>query len=115
MTTVKTPAQLAHQIWPRLVVVAEAHGIITRKTLAKRFGITGKLLRDFDQILASIESYCRRHGLPPLAVLIVLKDSDIPGQGSDTAASDAEHVYAYDWRHRSPIIPSADDFSAVVG
>lgn len=114
MTKSKTPVQLAHQIWPRLVVVAETHGIITREALAQRFGISGRVLRDFDQVLAPLESYCQRHGLPPLSTLIVRKNAELPGDGTDAAAIATETVYSYKWRERSPVIPSEDDFAAAL-
>lgn len=114
MTRAKTPAQLAHEIWPRLIVVAETRGIVTRVALAERFGISGRVLRDFDQVLAPMEAYCRLHALPPLYTLIVGKNSEVPGNGTDAAVLEAEAVYAYNWRDRSPVIPSEDDFTTAL-
>lgn len=114
MARTKTPPQLAHEIWPRLVVTAESHGVITRRALAKRFGISGQALKNFDQFLAPLESYCRHHELPPLYALIVQNESDMPGSGSEVREIDAETVYAYHWRQRSPIIPSEEDFAAAL-
>lgn len=114
MTRTKTPVQLAHQIWPRLVVTAEDRGTITHKTLAKRFGISGQALKNIERILAPLESYCRRHELPPLYALIVQKETDLPGHVADASTIDVERVYAYPWRKRSPIIPSEDDFTAAL-
>jgi len=79
MRRTKTPAQGAHEIWPRLVVTAESRGVITRMTRAKRFGITGQVLKNVHLILMPLESYCRHHALPPLYALIVQHDSDLPG------------------------------------
>lgn len=108
MNTAKSHVSLAREIWPRLIVVAEIRGIITRKTLAKRFGITGHALKHFDQIVATLESYCRQHALPALHTLIVEKDADVSG----SAAEEVEKVYSYRWRERSPVIPSEADLSA---
>lgn len=115
MIRTKTPAHLAHEIWPRLVVTAETRGVVTRTTLGKRFGIRGQALKNFDLILAPLESYCRHHELPPLHALIVQKESDIIGSDPDAPSIDVETVYAYPWRQRSPVIPSADDFTATLG
>lgn len=114
MARTKTSVQLAHEMWPRLIVVAETRGIIMRETLAQRFGISGRVLRDFDSILAPLEAYCQQHALPPLHVLIVRKGADVSGDGTDAAAEAAEAVYAYKWRERSPVIPSEDDFAAAL-
>ena len=115
MLRTKTPAQFAHEIWPRLVVTAESRGIITRTTLAKRFGIKGQALKNFNLLLVPLESYCRHHALPPLYALIVQRDSDLPGSSdADAPPIDAEMVYAFPWRHRSPMIPSPDDFTATL-
>ena len=114
MTRRQTPVQLAHQIWPRLIVVAETHGRVTRQALAQRFGISGRALRDFDQILAPLESYCQRHALPPLFALIVGSNAEAPGAAAEAAAIEAETVYTYKWRDRSPVIPSEADFTAAL-
>lgn len=114
MARTKTAQQLAHEIWPRLMVTAESRGTITRRTIAKRFGITGQAFKNFDKILAPLESYCRQHELPPLYALIVVNESDVPGSGTDAAGIDPETVYGYDWRQRTPMIPSEDDFAAVL-
>ena len=84
MLRTKTPAQFAHEIWPRLVVTAESRGIITRTTLAKRFGIKGQALKNFNLLLVPLELYCRHHALPPLYALIVQRDSDLPGAAMQT-------------------------------
>lgn len=114
MASTPTSTELAHQIWPRLVVIAETRGSITRATLAARFGIKGQRLRNFDQILALLESYCRQHGLPPLHALIVHKEADVPGAHDPAALRDIEAVYGYNWRGRSPIIPSEAAFASAL-
>lgn len=88
--------------------------MITRQALAQRFGISGRALRDFDQILAPLESYCHRHALPSLSTLIVGANARGTDDGTDAAAIEAETVYAYKWRDRSPVIPSEDDFTAAL-
>jgi hypothetical protein len=106
--------QLAHQIWPRLVVLAERRSTITYQQLGEPFGITGRALQNFDRILAPIKHYCLQHGLPPLSALVVRKDSGLPGSGAEADDENILAVFAYDWRSRSPLIPSEAELAAAM-
>jgi hypothetical protein len=60
------------------------------------------------QLLEPIPSYCLSEGLPPLTILVVQKDSGMPGSGftgssaSQFAQSQAE-VFDKDWlKHGNP-------------
>lgn len=114
MSTYSTSIQLAHKIWPRLMVLAEARSTITYQDLGKSYGIRGQALRNFDRILAPIKYYCIKHHLPPLSALVVRKDSLLPGVGAEADEDDILDVYSYNWRGRSPLIPSEADLAAAL-
>jgi len=53
-------------------------------------------------ILAPIQDYCLDRNLPPLTVLVVQKDTGLPGVGFTAAqavqtASDQAKVFSFDW------------------
>ena len=114
MTTYSRSIQLAHQIWPKLIILAERRATITYKELGEPFGITGQALQNFDRILAPIKYYCLRNNLPVLSALVVRKDSGLPGSGAEADDTDIAAVFAYNWRSRSPLIPSAAELTAAM-
>lgn len=107
--------QLAHKIWPRLVVLAERRSTITYQDLGAPLGITGQALQNFDRILTPIKRYCEQNDLPQLSALVVRKDSGLPGTGAEADETDIDAVFAYNWRGRSPMIPSEAELAAAMG
>jgi putative restriction endonuclease len=106
--------QLAHKIWPRLIILAERRETITYQALGQPLGITGRALQNFDRILAPIKYYCLRHGLPQLSALVVRKDSGLPGTGAEANELDIDQVFNYNWRGRSPMIPSETELAVAM-
>lgn len=114
MSNYSKSIQLAHKIWPRLMVLAEARSTITYQDLGESYGIRGQALQNFDRILAPIKYYCLKHGLPALNALVVRKDSNLPGSRAEADESDISQVFTYNWRNRSPLIPSEADLAAAM-
>jgi hypothetical protein len=106
--------QLARKIWPRLIVLAERHETITYQALGETLGITGRALQYFERILAPIKYYCLQHGLPQLSALVVRKDSGLPGTGAEADEMDIDQVFSYNWRARSPKVPSESELAAAI-
>ena len=106
--------QLARQIWPRLIVLAERRSTISYQSLGKPLGIGGQALQNFDRILAPIKYYCLRHGLPQLSALVVRKDTGLPGSGAEADDTDIAAVFAYKWRERAPLVPSEAELAAAM-
>lgn len=106
--------QLAHKIWPRLIVLARDRYTITYQDLGEAYGIKGQALKKFSDILDPIKYYCLKNGLPPLNVLVVRKDSRLPGRGAEADESDISNVFTYDWFSRSPQIPGEAELAAAM-
>jgi hypothetical protein len=106
--------QLARKIWPDLVILAERRATISYQALGEQHGISGRALRSMGNILDPIKRYCQQYNLPQLNALVVRKDSELPGAGAEADESDIEEVFAFNWRSRSPLIPSeAELFEAM--
>ena len=106
MSDFSKSAQLAYKIWPKLMILAEHRKTTTYKELGALLGVTGRALQSLGYPLDPIRYYCLQHGLPPLSALVVRKDSGLPGSGAKANEMDIDRVYAYNWRGRSPLIPS---------
>lgn len=99
----------ALQIW--LVLLGKAH---LRQTM------TYTELRDvvkfgspvgLGHVLEPILCYCLQHDLPPLSVLVVNRETGVPGMGFDASGDwhkAREEVYRFDWYGMVP--PSPEDF-----
>jgi hypothetical protein len=114
MASSNRSVQLAHKIWPRLMILAERRETITYQDLGESLGISGRALQNFDRILAPIKYYCLQHGLPQLSALVVRKDSGLPGTGAEADDTDIDQVFHYTWRERSPMIPSEAELAAAI-
>jgi hypothetical protein len=114
MTDVSKSVQLAHRMWPHLVILAGRRTTTTYQALGEQHGITGQALQNFARILAPIKYYCVQHGLPPLSALVVRKDSGLPGTGAEADDTDILAVYAYDWQARRPLIPGEAELAAAI-
>ena len=101
--------QRALQIWSLLVCAARDRRTYTYGDLADALGMGGAgVMGDF---LGPIMYYCRDQQLPPLTVLVVKKDTGLPGKGLTTLEDvnlDRERVFAHDWFQMEP--PETRDF-----
>jgi hypothetical protein len=101
--------QLAHAIWPNLVILAERGSTISYQDLGGLYGISGPGLIGMGKFLDPIKHYCLQHNLPQLNALVVKKDTNVPGAGAEAGQSDIDAVHAFNWRSRTPITPSEQD------
>lgn len=87
----------AAQIWSILALSVHSRQLLTYGMLEK---LTGIFRPGLGQCLDPIQSYCLRHDLPPLTVLAVGEDTDMPG-GGFIAAKDIpqaqQKVFTHDW------------------
>jgi len=92
-----TVSERAHQIWPVLAWAARNRQVLTYEILGKLIGVPQQGL---GRLLEPIQSYCLQEELPPLTILVVRKDTGIPGVGfiaaEDIPGTQAK-VFAYDW------------------
>lgn len=105
-----TPDARARRLW-RLLTKAAAN----RQTLT--YAIVGEHLAlppiALGPVLTAITDHCRRHRLPPLAVLVVQSTTGRPGPGFSASSDidrDRERVFARDWTaapgpHAAPNLP----------
>ena len=104
-----TKYQRALQIWSLLVNAAKDRRIYTYGELAKALGMSGAGV--MGTFLGPIMYYCQEQDLPPLTVLVVNKDTGLPGEGLTTLENvnlDREKVFACKWFQREP--PETGDF-----
>ena len=104
-----TRFQRALQIWSLLVCAARDRRTYTYGELASALGMGGAGV--MGQFLGPIMYYCREQQLPPLTVLVVNKDTGLPGSGLTTLENvnlDRERVFAHDWFQMEP--PETGDF-----
>ena len=89
----------ACQIWAVLAWAATNRQSLTYGILAK---LIGPPAVGHGKLLEPIQSYCLQEKLPPLTILVVQKDSGIPGTGftGESVSKYAEayvRVFEYDW------------------
>lgn len=97
----------AAQLWSILVLSARNQQILSYAIVER---LTGIDRRGLGKILEPIQTYCRRHNLPPLTVLVVKEETGLPGSGFTEAAEGAQaRVFVFDWFKRKA--PSPKDFS----
>jgi len=92
-----TQSERAAQIWQVLVGAACNRQVLTYTLVGDRIGMGAGTLAG---PLGLIMKYCERSGLPPLTVLVVNKETGVPGEGLTTLEElnrDRERVFAYDW------------------
>lgn len=92
-----TSATRALQIWQILIAKAHNRQIITYGILADMLGFKGAGV--LATPLGHIMYYCQQNELPPLTVLVVNKNTGLPGEGLIGADlnADRERVFQYDW------------------
>ena len=106
-----TTNERALQLWQILISAAHNRQVLTYELACQHTGLLPLGLANF---LGPIMKYCERNGLPPLTVLIVNKETGLPGAGLITAGDPAvarERVFAHNWFGMKP--PSADDFKLI--
>ena len=102
-------AERASQIWAVLAWAAKSRQSLTYAQLGKLIGVPTAGL---GQLLEPIQSYCLIEELPPLTVLVVQKQSGLPGHGFTGAsatdfASAQTKVFSFDWLERGNPQPDA--------
>ncbi len=108
--SIRTVESRVIQIWQVFVGLAYNRQTITYGKLSKLLDF--KRAGTMGLFLDPIMKYCKLNGLPPLTVIVVSKDSGVPGEGLNTAENmdlGREQVYDYDWFNLYP--PSEDDFA----
>ena len=94
----------AMQIWQILIAAAHERRILTYGHIAKLLGFGGATV--VSQFLGLIMRYCADNGLPPLTVLVVNKETGLPGEGLTTLEEinkDREAVFNHDWYGMYPV------------
>lgn len=102
----------AMQIWSVLALAATNRQILTYDLLSDLVGVPNQGL---GQLLEPIQSYCLQHDLPPLTILVVGKDTGLPGVGFIAASeipAAQQMVFGHDWCSQG--CPSAKAFDEAV-
>jgi putative restriction endonuclease len=101
----------ALQIWQIIVGKAHSRQKMTYGELAKMIGYT--VIIAVHGPLKLIEYYCVKNGLPRLNILVVDKQSGVPGEGTNTAnfENELQQVFDYDWYALMP--PTPEEFRQV--
>ena len=106
-----TKYERAAQLWAVPSLASTNRQILAYDTVANLIGVPRPALGG---LLDPIQSYCLKHGLPPLTVLVAGEKTGLPGTGF-TAAEDIPGaqamVFSFDWIGRGA--PSPTDFEAV--
>lgn len=105
-----TRGERAQQVWQVLAGAAHNRQILTYSIVADCIGMGAGTLAP---VLGCIMRHCKSHGLPPLTVLVVNKETGLPGSGLTTLenlARDREAVFAREWYKMLP--PSPDELEA---
>lgn len=98
-----TTYERAIQIYEVLIAAAHNRQTVTYKMLSDLVGLPPQGL---GRHLDHLQSYCARHGLPPLTVLVVRTSIGEPGPGLTESANkdaDRERVYARNWFGEKPL------------
>ncbi|HHC7144408.1 hypothetical protein [Vibrio parahaemolyticus] len=104
-----TKYQRALQIWNLLICAARERKSYTYGDVAQILGMGGAGV--MAQFLDLIMRYCDKNDLPPLTVLVVNKDTGLPGAGLTTLEEvniDRERVFKENWFKLEPL--EAADF-----
>lgn len=105
----------AAQIWAVLGWAASHRQTMTYQQLGQAVGMPPAGLGG---MLDPIQAYCVARKLPPLTVLVVQKDTGLPGSGFTAAqavqvASDQARVFDFDWLAHGN--PQPEGFAAAQG
>ena len=110
-----TKYQRVQHVWSLLVCAARDRRTYTYGGLADALGIRdgAQAMRHY---LAPVMYYCREQQLPPLTVLVVSRDTGLPGEGLTTLENvnrDRERVFAHGWFQME--LPETGDFEEATG
>lgn len=97
-------------MWSLLCLAATHNQLVTYDTVAK---LTGMMTAGIGDILAPIQQYCEERQLPPLTVLVVNKQTGLPGVGfiaTEQIPEAFQRVFGHDWLAEKA--PTAEDFAA---
>ena len=105
-----TNASRALQIWQILISAAHNRQILTYGLLADMLGYGGA--GGLGSQLEPIMRFCQQNNLPPLTVLVVNKETGLPGVGLTGADlnADRESVFQYPWHRIYP--PTVEELRA---
>lgn len=107
----------ASQAWAVLAWAARHRQTMTYQQLGQ---VTGMHTAGLGMVLEPIQAYCVARNLPPLTVLVVQKDTGLPGSGFSAAqavqvATDQSKVFEYDWlKHGNPQVAGLENKVAPV-
>jgi len=93
-----TRYQRAQHVWSLLIVSAMDRKSFTYSQVGKILGVGGGNM--VSQYLKPVMNYCEKNGYPPLTVMVVNKETGLPGEGLttvDNVNQDREAVYCFDW------------------
>ncbi len=103
-----TNATRALQIWQILVSKAHNRQTMTYGALASLLGYEKSYI--LSGMLGHIMEYCEQNKLPPLTILVVNKETGLPGVGLTSPTNlhaEREEVFRYDWFGLYP--PTAEE------
>jgi len=110
-----TQPEQAVLLWPLLALAARNHQILS---YAEVEGLTGIAARGFGQPLGLIHVFCDRRRFPLLNLIVVQRETGLPGEGVPGRAMSPEQylieqakVFVFDWAGKDK--PRAEDFGAV--
>jgi hypothetical protein len=92
----------ASRIWPVLALAARNRQILTYEMVGQLIGVPA---RGLGRMLEPIQSYCLIRELPALTILVVSKDSGMPGEGfiaAENIPAEQARVFGHDWLTISP-------------
>ena len=103
--------QRATQLWSILAFAAHNRQVLTYGVVAKLTGLPPTL----GQFLEPIQSYCLLQGLEPLTVIVVNRETGLPGGGfvaAENISKAQQDVFSYDWLEHG--CPSPEEFEKAV-
>lgn len=108
MAPIMNASQRAAQIWPLLAWAATNRQVLTYGTVGDLIGVPTSGL---GHLLEPIQSYCLIKKLPPLTVIVVSKETGLPGSGFVAAdfATGVQRVHAHNWLEEQSPTPEQLD------
>jgi hypothetical protein len=102
-----TQPEQAVLLWPLLALAARNQQILSYSDVQ---GYTGIAQHGFGQSLGLIHHYCERQRFPHLNVIVVNRDTGLPGKGMTPEEIFVEQarVFVFDWPSKDK--PRANDF-----
>jgi len=100
-------SERAAQLWVLLRLAAKNQQILTYDNVSKLIGVPRPGL---GQLLEPIQSYCLVNNLPPLTILVVSKETGLPGAGFIAARDIPKkqmEVFHFDWNTAETPSPEA--------